>query len=341
MWAWGKREQGECGSGSEPPPEEAKKPLLEPTPTDCTSLLGPIVAVAAGEGHSLVLDSLGNVYVWGRTREGQAARVSQVPQHAPLLVQQLSHEIVTAVACGASSCFAVAASGRCYTWGSVLERSGGQLHHDAAGYGRSFSELSEATQRMLKLSVSDYINCSEASSRRNGPLAEQSHPHPHPHPQQEQQQQEEQEQQQQEPEFLANQDYRRVAQAEVAPLYLGLGRSHARVSGVAGGFSFCVLLLEGGGAMAHGFNDRFQLGLGDRRMRGEPTFIPALEGVQLIAVACGQQHTCAIDAQGRCYSWGLGSFGQLGHGSFSDEPRPRKVAAALEGLSVHLSPRGA
>ena len=154
MWAWGKREQGECGSGSELPPEESKKPLLEPTPTDCTSLLGPIVALAAGEGHSLALDSLGNVYVWGRTREGQAARASPVPQQAPLLVQQLSHEIVTSVACGASSCFAVAASGRCYTWGSVLKRSGGQLHNDAAGYGRSFSELSEATQRMLKLSVS-------------------------------------------------------------------------------------------------------------------------------------------------------------------------------------------
>ena len=53
--------------------------------------------------------------------------------------------------------------------------------------------------------------------------------------------------------------------------------------------------------------------------------IPALEGVQLVSASCGQQHTCAIDAQGRCYSWGLGSFGQLGHGGFSDEPRPRKV----------------
>ena len=39
--------------------------------------------------------------------------------------------------------------------------------------------------------------------------------------------------------------------------------------------------------------------------------IPALEGVQLVSASCGQQHTCAIDAQGRCYSWGLGSFGQL------------------------------
>ena len=167
MWAWGKREQGECGSGSELPPEESKKPLLEPTPTDCAALLGPIVALAAGEGHSLALDSLGNVYVWGRTREGQAARVSQLPQQSPILVQQLSHEIVTSIACGASSCYAVAASGRCYTWGSVLKRSGGQLHSDAAGYGRSFSELSEATQRMLKLSVSEYIS---------------SNPNPNPNP---------------------------------------------------------------------------------------------------------------------------------------------------------------
>ena len=245
MWAWGSRDQGECGTGSEPPPEEAKKPLLEPKATDATALQGQIVAVAAGEGHSLALDNLGNVYAWGRTREGQAGRVSREPQHAPLLVQSLSHEIVTSVACGASSCFAVAASGQCYTWGSVLQRSGGRLHHDAAGYGRSFSELSEATQRMLKLSVrpriacsdwpwplvltpspdthpnpspepnptsplvptvtpnpnqvSDYITCTDASSRRNGPseAVEAGEPQPQEQPLQAPQQQTQQQTQQQ------------------------------------------------------------------------------------------------------------------------------------------------
>ena len=34
--------------------------------------------------------------------------------------------------------------------------------------------------------------------------------------------------------------------------------------------------------MAHGFNDRFQLGLGDRWIRSEPTLIPALEGVRYL-----------------------------------------------------------
>ena len=50
-------------------------------------------------------------------------------------------------------------------------------------------------------------------------------------------------------------DYKRVAQAQVVPLHLGdrLGRGGpARVRSVAAGFSFAVLLLEGGGAMAHG-----------------------------------------------------------------------------------------
>ena len=165
MWAWGKRDQGQCGVPPPAQPEDARKPILDPTPTATAELQGQIVAVTAGEGHSLALDNLGNCYVWGRTREGQAGRVSHVPQHEPMMVRQLSHEIVTSIACGSSSCFAVSASGRCYTWGSVLKRSGGGLHRDAAGYGKSFSELSESAQRMLKLSVSDYITCSDASSR--------------------------------------------------------------------------------------------------------------------------------------------------------------------------------
>ena len=94
--------------------------------------------------------------------------------------------------------------------------------------------------------MSDYITCSDASSRRTGPLAEQEQQQQQQQQQQQEQEQEqeqqEQQQQQQQPELL--EDYRRVAQAEVAPLCLGLG-AHARVRGVAAGFSFCVLLLEG------------------------------------------------------------------------------------------------
>lgn len=37
-----------------------------------------------------------------------------------------------------------------------------------------------------------------------------------------------------------------------------------------------------------------------------------------------------VDASGRTFSWGLGAFGQLGHGKLSDEPRPRVIEALLQ-----------
>ena len=57
------------------------------------------------------------------------------------------------------------------------------------------------------------------------------------------------------------------------------------------------------------------------------TALCGLSSVRLVAIGCGQQHTVAVDDTGGCFSWGLGSFGQLGHGRKKDERSPRKVAA--------------
>ena len=307
MWSWGTANQGQCGTAG-----GSAKPLLSPTPASTSELQAKVVAVAAGEAHCLAQDELGNCYVWGRTREGQAGRVGPTAQMTPMLVKPLQHETVTRVACGSHTCYAVTASGQCYVWGSVLVETGESLHNDAAGYGRSFAQLSEGAQRMVRQSVSDYITCTD--SRRSflnedgtdAPTASASGEGAADDG----------------PEALP--EFRRVAQPEPLPLPLPPG---VRVRRVASGFSFCVMLLEGGGAMASGFNDRFQLGLGDRQMRGVPAPIRELRGVELVEVACGQQHTVALGRDGRAYSWGLGSFGQLGHGSHADEPRPRKIDA--------------
>jgi alpha-tubulin suppressor-like RCC1 family protein len=47
---------------------------------------------------------------------------------------------------------------------------------------------------------------------------------------------------------------------------------------------------------------------------------------RLVAISAGNQHSCALSAEGEMYCWGFGRFGQLGHGSFSDSPRPVRVA---------------
>ena len=43
----------------------------------------------------------------------------------------------------------------------------------------------------------------------------------------------------------------------------------------------------------------------------------------------GRGHTCALDATGIAFCWGLGGFGQLGNGGASDSPTPVAVAGGL------------
>jgi alpha-tubulin suppressor-like RCC1 family protein len=57
--------------------------------------------------------------------------------------------------------------------------------------------------------------------------------------------------------------------------------------------------------------------------------LPQRVGVpaRLVAISAGNQHSCALGAEGEVYCWGFGRFGQLGHGAFSDSPRPVRVAS--------------
>ena len=61
--------------------------------------------------------------------------------------------------------------------------------------------------------------------------------------------------------------------------------------------------------------------------RDVPMRIGSLGRRPLTAAACGQQHACVVDEGGLVYTWGMGAFGQLGHGRRRDEPRPRACDA--------------
>lgn len=55
--------------------------------------------------------------------------------------------------------------------------------------------------------------------------------------------------------------------------------------------------------------------------------------LRVCAVACGKEHSLLLTTEHTVYTWGIGSRGQLGHGSVDDEQHPRQVAA-LCGLQV-------
>ena len=58
-----------------------------------------------------------------------------------------------------------------------------------------------------------------------------------------------------------------------------------------------------------------------------PKKIEAFAGQRVVAVSTGGKHSLALTANGAVWSWGLGSFGQLGHGDQQDQLLPKKVEA--------------
>ncbi|KAK9806651.1 hypothetical protein WJX73_004262 [Symbiochloris irregularis] len=57
----------------------------------------------------------------------------------------------------------------------------------------------------------------------------------------------------------------------------------------------------------------------------KPTAIKALAELTITKVACGHNHTVALDDKGGVYSWGNGGYGRLGHEVQQDEFKPRQI----------------
>ena len=58
-----------------------------------------------------------------------------------------------------------------------------------------------------------------------------------------------------------------------------------------------------------------------------PKAVEALGREVLRQLECGSHHCAAICASGRVYTWGSGSFGQLGHGDRRSEALPRMIGS--------------
>ncbi|ELR12866.1 ADPribosylation factor subfamily protein [Acanthamoeba castellanii str. Neff] len=114
------------------------------------------------------------------------------------------------------------------------------------------------------------------------------------------------------------------------------GLSHVRRVACGDNHSLCVT--SDGALYSFGQGKHGQLGHGTRLDCCTPTRVEALLDVPVVQVAggggLGVSHSVAITAQGDCYTWGGGKYGQLGHShTTQDELEPRLVAS-LRGKRV-------
>uniref|UniRef100_A0A131YPH6 Protein RCC2-like protein n=1 Tax=Rhipicephalus appendiculatus TaxID=34631 RepID=A0A131YPH6_RHIAP len=62
----------------------------------------------------------------------------------------------------------------------------------------------------------------------------------------------------------------------------------------------------------------------DRNREGH---VVSVDDVHIVEVASGLNHTIALDERKRCFSWGFGGYGRLGHNEPKDEMVPRLIKA--------------
>ncbi|PWN48238.1 RCC1/BLIP-II [Violaceomyces palustris] len=109
------------------------------------------------------------------------------------------------------------------------------------------------------------------------------------------------------------------------------------VIAVSCGLTFSLILTTSGKVYALGSSEKGQLGngrTGEHFISGnklafntftEPLLIKGLADKKITQIACGQQHSIAMDEDGLVYAWGFGGYGRLGIGSQQDQLLPALV----------------
>lgn len=133
-------------------------------------------------------------------------------------------------------------------------------------------------------------------------------------------------------------DFGRLAQGDKNDIFLPRpvqAFEGVPVRSIVCGDTHCLAVLEAGGVLAWGRNSNGQCGLGMTDDVYSPRVVTALQGVCVTSAACGAEHSVVSTSTGSVYSFGWGSYGNLGLGDTQDRHIPEKVTA-LEGKDVRL-----
>ncbi|XP_078445975.1 regulator of chromosome condensation (RCC1) family protein [Wolffia australiana] len=83
------------------------------------------------------------------------------------------------------------------------------------------------------------------------------------------------------------------------------------------------------GQLGHGTDNEYNSKEGSVKLvyeaQSRPKAIAAFSEKTVLKVACGTNHTVAVDSDGHVYTWGFGGYGRLGHREQKDEWVPRLV----------------
>ncbi len=254
--------------------------------------IGEVRTAATGAAHSLAVLARGGVLAWGYNGDGQLGDGTRSNRVTPVSV--IGMRGVLSVAAGAGHSVAVCEDGTVWAWGA---NEAGQLGHGDL-------ESSLVPTRVPVLSQVRFVVAGERftvalkadgtvwawGAGENGQLG------------------------------------RGVMGGSAVPVQVtGL----TEVVAISAGAAHVVALKADGAVWVWGKNADGQLGLGDTQDRSVPTLVPGLP-LGVLAVAAGQAHTLALQADKTALAWGKNDAGQVVRGG----PSQVLLPMTLGGLAI-------
>ena len=321
LYSWGNNSSGQLGDNSE---TQRTTPVTVYTSGELNGKS--ITDVSAGWYHSLALDSDGKVYAWGDNTNGQLGDNSTTGSSVPVSVYTsgaLNGKTITALAAGVDHSLVLDSNGKVYAWG---DNTYGQLG-DASN---TDSEIPVAvstsgvlsTKTITAIATGFFFSVALDSDGKvytwgynaSGQLGNSS----------------------------------TTASNVAVEVNTGGVLSSKTITAIGAGNSHCLVLDNAGDIFSWGANNDGQLGEGSYGPSSVPVTVDmtdVLSGKTINAIATGRYHSIALDSEGKVYTWGLNSSGNLGDASYTKRNTPvtvdvsgvlaGKVVSAIAGGSSH------
>ena len=319
VYAWGSNNRGQLGNDS-------IADMIVPVQVyglNGIGFLTNVVAVSAGNSHSLALKRDGTVYAWGSNNNGQLGAGDDVPvggnsfSGVPIQVKGLNGEgvltNVVAISAGDGYSLALKENGTVYAWGS---NSRGQLGNNSTENSDvpvqvSGLEGNEILADIVSVSAGDGHSLAVKQdgtvyvwgSNNNGQLG------------------------------VGNDvPVNSFGYSSVVVQVKGLNgeRFLTDIISVSAGDGHSLAVKQDGTVYSWGANYNGQLGNNSTENSNVPVKVKSLngEGVlkNIVSVSAEDAHSLALKRDGTVYAWGSNNRGQLGNNSTEDSPIPVQVS---------------
>ena len=319
--AWGRNTDGRCGDGTTTTPTT---PITVVTgASGCATNLCNIIAVAAGNTHSLALKSDGTVWAWGLNTNGQLGDNTTTQRTSPVQVLAGASGCatnlcnITAITAGLSVSVALKSDGTVWTWGL---NGNGQLGDGTTTQRNTAVQVSGLTN-IIAISASCFGSHVLAikndgtvwtwGSNANGQLGD-------------------------------NTTTDRTTAVQVLTGTSGCTTNLCSTTKIAAGSTHSLAIKSDGTLWAWGSNAFNQLGDNTTTQRNTP--VQVLTGASgcttnfcnASKITAGLNFSMAIKSDGSVWGWGLNSSGQLGDNTTTNRATPIQVLTGASGCTTNL-----